>query len=311
MMIRDFKELAAAAENMTAKSRLALCCAEDEHALEAVAAAVRRGMIDAVLIGQTDMIEKILGDLHEDPANYRIIAADGPEEAVRIAADMVRDGEADIIMKGKMQTSDLMRNVLKKENDLRDSAVLSVCGNFVLKQYPEGYEPRIISVTDPALNVHPTLEQKEAILKNALRLRKAMGESDTRVAVIAANEQVSPKIPETVEADALKQMNIRGELEGCTVEGPISLDLALFPSAAAVKSYESPVAGNADLLLMPDLISANILAKSITELAGGETAGIVLGAKVPIVLVSRASAASDKFNSIALAAYVAPKYRKA
>ena len=307
-MIQSFRELAEAAARSSRKTAIALCCAEDPHSLEALAAARKAGHAEAYLIGDPQSIRERLTDQGERAEDYEILPGETPEQAVRVAAELVRKGQVGAIMKGKMQTADLMRNVLKAENGLRDSAVLSVCGNFEWRGASPNPLGGILTVTDPALNVHPGLEQKKAILENAVRLRRALGDECPRVAAIAANEVVSPKIPETVDAGALKEMNLRGEIQNCLVEGPISLDLALRPEAAELKGYRSPVAGNAGVLLMPDLVSANVLAKSLTEIAGCDTAGVVLGARVPIILVSRSSTAADKYNSIALAAYIAERY---
>ena len=307
-MFQTFEELVRAAKAMKNKTRIALCCAQDEHALEAISMARSQGIAEGILIGDREQGETILTKLGDQLSNYEFIAAEGAEQAVATAAELVRTGAAAVMMKGKLQTGELMGNVLKKENGLRESKVLSVCGNFQLSQYINGMRPRIFSITDPALNVRPDLAAKRAMLENAVRLRRAMGDETPKVAVIAATETVNPKMQETVDARQLKEWSLSGEITGCTVEGPISLDLAMNPESAAIKGYESPVAGDADLLVMPDLVSANVLAKSITELAGGKTAGIVLGARVPIVLVSRASTASDKFYSVAQAAYIAARY---
>lgn len=307
-MFQTFEELVNAAKAMQSKTRIALCCAQDEHALKAISMARSQGIAEGILIGNQEQVESILTKLGDQLSNYEFIPAEGAEQAVAKAAELVRRGEAGVMMKGKLQTGELMSNVLKKENGLRDSKVLSVCGNFHLPQYINSMRPRIFSITDPALNVRPDLEAKRAMLENAVRLRHAMGDEMPKVAVIAATETVNPKMSETVDAQQLKEWNLSGVITGCTVEGPISLDLAMNPESAAIKGYESPVAGDADLLVMPDLVSANVLAKSITELAGGTTAGIVLGARVPIVLVSRASTASDKFYSVAQAAYIATRY---
>lgn len=307
-MFQTFEELIEQAKRMQKKSCIALCCAQDAHALEALAMARREGITSGILIGQRTATKKILADLGENPADYEFIEADSPQAAVAQAAELVRTGVVAAIMKGKMQTGELMSSVLKKENGLRESKVLSVCGNFQLPTYINGMRPRVFSITDPALNIKPDLETKRAILENAVRLRHAMGDAYPKVAVIAANEIPNSKIIETMDADQLKQWNLEGAITGCTVEGPISLDLAINPESARIKGYQSPVAGDADLFLMPDLISANVLAKSITEIAGGTTAGIVLGARVPIALVSRASTARDKFISVALAAYAAAQY---
>lgn len=305
-VIKSFDELVAQTRAMEKKTKIALCCAQDLHALEAIARARREGLADAILIGDPAEILSLLEELGESPANYTLHAAENETAAVRIAAELVQCGDAGVIMKGKMQTADLMRGVLKKENGLRAGQVLSVCGNYQMKD-AQG-EMRILTVTDPALNVRPNLETKKAMLENAIHLRNALGDTNPKVAIIAANELVNPKIPESVDAAELKEMAQAGTFGICKVEGPISLDLALNPDAVASKGYKGEVAGDANILVMPDLISANVLAKSITDIAGNATAGVVMGAKVPMVLVSRASPAEDKFNSIALASFISQQF---
>ena len=304
-MIQNFDELKERAASMEKKTRIAVVFAHDEHTLEAITDARRAGIAEAVLIGDEGEISRILTELGDDPSQYQIIPEDSIDAAVKTAADLIHTGEADAIMKGKLQTGEILRGILKKENGLRTDRSLSVTGIF---QAP-GYH-KMFGVTDVAITPHPDLSGKKSILLNALDLLHALGLENPKVAVIAAAETVSPKLQETVDADALKQMNQNGEIEGCIVEGPISLDLATEPEAAEIKNYNSPVAGDADLLLLPDLVSANALAKCVTGMAGGRTSGIVLGAAVPVILVSRAARAEEKFNSIALAAVSAPYFRK-
>ena len=304
-MVNNFAELEQELQQSSKKSVLALCSSQDEHSLEAVAKARRAGLIEAVLIGDVAKTKEILAMMGESASDYEFVEREGAEDIVAAAASMVNDGSVGIIMKGKIQTSDLMRNVLKKENNLRSGSVISVCGLLELEKYPKDSIRRFIVNTDPAINVHPTLAQKKAILENAVGLMHALGNQCPKVACIAANEQVSPKILETVEANELKEMNKRGEITGCIVEGPLSLDLAMSPESAAIKGMSSPVAGAADILLMPDLVSSNVFAKFATVLSNCLDAGVVLGAKIPMVLTSRAAEASNKYYSIALAAYVA------
>ncbi len=310
MIINSFAELEKALQSSPCKSVLALCSSQDQHSLEAVARARRGGLIEAVLIGDVARTKEILASIGESASDYSFMEQEGPENIVAAAAAMVNEGKVDLIMKGKVQTSDLIRNVLKRENNLRKSPCISVCGLLELEKYPEGSKRRFIVNTDPAINVHPSLEQKKAILENAVGLMHALGNECPKVACIAANEQVSPKILETVEANELKEMNKRGEITGCVVEGPLSLDLAMSPESAAIKGMNSPVAGAADILLMPDLVSSNVFAKFATVLSDCLDAGVVLGAKIPMVLTSRAAEASNKYYSIALAAYVAKHARR-
>ena len=160
-------------------------------------------------------------------------------------------------------------------------------------------------MSDPALNTYPDFDAKKAIVVNAVKMLNALGYDRPKIAVLASVEKVNPKMPDTVDADALKKLSECGDIKNCVIEGPISLDLAISKESAKIKGYESPVAGDADLLIVPDINSGNLLAKSLTLLAGAQTAGCVLGAKVPAILVSRSAEASDKYYSIALAACIA------
>lgn len=198
-------------------------------------------------------------------------------------------------MKGKCETGTIMKVLVNKETGIRKSDTMSLVGFF-----ESPYYHKVFAITDPALLTYPNLEQKKAMIRNAVGAFHALGEDDPKVAIIAAVEKVNPKMPETVDADAIKQEGI----EGCTIEGPISLDLAMDPQSAPIKGYVSPVAGDADLLVMPNIVTANATAKAITVIGGGRTGGVVLGAKVPVLLVSRAASADDKYMSIVMAALI-------
>lgn len=308
-MIERFDELTGMAQAMHEKTKIACVAAHDLHTLEALTAARKSGIAEAILIGNSDEIQSMLTELDEDPKDYEILQCTDIDEAISMAATFVKEGKAGAIMKGKLTTGEIMRGILRKENGLRTGRNLSVTGLFEIP----GFD-RILAVTDVAITPHPDLEGKKGILMNALDILHALGMEEPKVAVIAAAETVNPKVPETVDAAILKECNQKGEITGCIIEGPISLDLALDEGSAMVKGYESPVAGKADLFMMPDLVSANVLAKSITGIAKGRTAGIVLGAKVPIILVSRSASAEEKYTAIALAAVTAPyfanKYRE-
>lgn len=304
MMIQSFQELAQRAQSMSVKTRIALVCAQDRHGLEAITTARRDGIAEGILIGDEREIRDILAQLGENAANYEIIPCPDKAQSIHIAAELVRQGKAGVIMKGKMETGDIMRGILDKENGLRTENTLSVTGIYDMKTYP-----KIFGVSDVAISTYPDLGKKKSILTNAVNLFHALGHENPKVAVLAAVEKVNPKMNETVEADQLKQMNLSGEIKGCIVEGPISFDLATDPEAAAIKGYQGAVAGDADLLIAPDLICGNVLVKCLTGLAGATTAGLVLGAKVPMVLVSRAATADDKYYSIAMAACTAPYFQ--
>ena len=302
MGFKNFAELIETVKGLPTKPSVAVVMAQDEHTLQAISRAVNEGLIEAYLIGDVPAIESILAELGEDKAKYTIIQKDTVEDAMACAAQLVHEGKCGALMKGKLETGQIIKGVLNKDNDLRGSGLISLMGLFESPVYH-----KLFGVTDVAINVYPDLEGKKGLINNAVDALHKLGVECPKVAVIAAVEKVNPKMKEAVEAGELKEMNQRGEITGCIVEGPISLDLAMVPESAKIKGYESPVAGDADLLVAPDLVSGNLFVKGLTELGGCETGGMVLGAKVPIILVSRAAKASDKFNSIALCAYAGRK----
>lgn len=280
---------------MPVKRRVAVVPAQDEHTLEAVCHAWKDGMVEPVLIGDKEAIEEILEKLGVCSENMTILDIKDPTESIQKAADMAREGKVDCIMKGKTETGALMKVLVNRERGIRKSDTMSL---VAFMESP--YYHKVFAITDPALLTYPTKEQKKAAIANAVEAFHVLGVKEPKVAVLAAVEKVNPKMKETVEAGEIKEEGVAG----CVIEGPISYDLALDPEAAKVKGYVSLVAGDADLLVVPDLISGNIAAKSITVAGGGRTGGVVLGAKVPVLLVSRAASADDKYMSIVLAALV-------
>lgn len=295
MIIKNFEQLKDRLRAMPVKRRVAVTPAQDEHTLEAVCHAWKDGMVEPVLIGDEPAIREILDKLGVHAEDMTIIDVKDPIESIQKAADMARAGEVDCIMKGKTETGALMKVLVNKEHGIRKSDTMSLVGFMESPHYH-----KVFAITDPALLTYPTKEQKKAAIANAVSAFHALGVEQPKVAVLAAVEKVNPKMKETVEAAEIKAEGV----EGCIIEGPISYDLAMDPDAASIKGYESPVAGDADLLVVPDLISGNIAAKSITVAGGGRTGGVVLGAKVPVLLVSRAASADDKYMSIVLAALV-------
>ncbi|SCI54783.1 Phosphate acetyltransferase [uncultured Roseburia sp.] len=298
MMFENFAQLAELVKQMPQKTKVAVAAAEDRHTLEAITTAVKDGLVEAVLIGEEAKIAEILAELGEKKENYEMITAADIDQCLEIAVKLVNDKKAGAIMKGKLETGQLMKAILNKENNLRKGGLISLVGFYECPNYH-----KMFAVSDVAMNTYPDFEGKRAILENAVEVLHKTGVEDPKVAVLCAVEKYNPKMKETVDAAALKELNQKGEISGCTVEGPISLDLAVVKESAAIKGFESPVAGDADLLIVPDLVSGNLMVKALTELGGCTTAGLMVGAKVPIILVSRAAAASDKYYSIALAAY--------
>jgi phosphate butyryltransferase len=227
-------------------------------------------------------------DIHDVPDD---------DEAARKAVAFIREGKGDFLMKGKLETAQMLKPVVNKETGLGTGGLMS---NFVIFQAPRYH--KLLVVTDGGMVTYPTLEQKKAIIENTVETLKALGYENPKIGVLAAVEKLNPKMPETVDADALRRMNAEGEIKDCIVEGPISLDLALDPEAAAIKGYKSPVAGDADALIVPDIHTGNALGKSIILLGGGRMANFIVGAKVPIILASRASSSEEKYLSLTVAA---------
>ena len=294
-MIKNFDQLKEMLKAMPVKRRVAVVPAQDEHTLEAISKAYQDGMVEPVLIGDEAKIREILEKLGTDASGMTIVPVEDPAEAIQKAADMARDGEVDCIMKGKTETGALMKVLVNRERGIRKNDTMSL---LAFMESP--YYHKVFAITDVGLLTYPSKEQKKAAIVNAVEAFHALGEENPKVAILAAVEKVNPKMKETVEAAEIKEEGV----EGCIIEGPISYDLAMDPASAAIKGYSSPVAGDADLLVVPDIVSGNIAAKTITVIGGGRTGGVVLGAKVPVLLVSRAASADDKYMSIVIAALV-------
>lgn len=294
-MIKDFAQLQDMLKAMPVKRKVAVTPAQDMHTLEAVVHAAKNGMIEPVLIGNEPEVRDILKKLDADPETMTIIHMEDPTECIQKAADLARAGEVDCIMKGKTETGPLMKVLVNKEHGIRKNDTMSLLAFMESKNYH-----KVFGITDVGLLTYPTKEQKKAAIQNAVSAFHALGVEEPKVAIIAAVEKVNPKMKETVEAAEIKEEGV----EGCIIEGPISYDLAMDPESAPIKGYVSPVAGDADLLVMPDIVSGNVAAKTITVVGGGRTGGVVLGAMVPVLLVSRAASADDKYMSIVLAALI-------
>ena len=294
-MIKNFEQLKEMLKAMPVKRKVAVVPAQDEHTLEAISHAYRDGMVEPVLIGDEPKIREILAQIGTDADKMAIIHVEDPTEAIQKAADMARDGEVDCIMKGKTETGALMKVLVNRERGIRKNDTMSLLAFMESPNYH-----KVFAITDVGLLTYPSKDQKKAAIQNAAEAFHALGVEQPKVAILAAVEKVNPKMKETVEAAEIKEEGV----EGCIIEGPISYDLAMDPASAPIKGYVSPVAGDADLLVVPDIVSGNIAAKTITVIGGGRTGGVVLGAKVPVLLVSRAASADDKYMSIVIAALV-------
>jgi phosphate acetyltransferase len=258
----------------------------DQSSLAGAVEAAQLGLIAPILCGPAARINAVAQQYDIPIGDYPIVDAPYSEAAAEAAVKLVREGKAEAIMKGSLHTDELMAVLIRRDSGMRTGRRVSHC--FVMA-VPDHDDPLII--TDAAVNIAPTLEEKRDILQNAIDLAHAMLFEEVRVAVLSAMETVNPKVPSTIEAAALCKMVDRKQITGALVDGPLALDNAIDPEAARIKGIDSPVAGHANVLLVPDLEAGNMLAKSLSFLAGADAAGIVLGARVPIILTRRASCA--------------------
>jgi len=284
--------------------RLAVAAAESDTALAAAALARRRGIAEAVLVGPPAALGARLRALGEEPDGYRIEPATDDVDAARRAVALVRGGEAQVILKGKLSTGDLLRAVLDRKDGLRGERLLS---DVLVADHPVSTSPRLVGMTDGGVNVAPTLEQKRAILLNAVALFRALGVERPKVACLCAIETVSEAMAHTGEARAVAEEAARGELGDCEVAGPLALDNALSPEAARAKGIDHPVAGHADVLLVPSIEAGNLLGKAFTWLARRPVGHVILGARAPVLIPSRVESAEDKLASIALGVIAAAR----
>jgi phosphate acetyltransferase len=272
----------------------------DRNALEAALDAARLGLIEPILVGPRARIQAAAEAAGLDISALPLIDTPHSHASAARAVELVREGKAVALMKGSLHTDELMGAVVAADTGLRTARRLSHC--FVM-DVPGRPEPLII--TDAAINIIPTLSDKVDIVQNAIDLAQVLRFDPVKVAILAAVETVSPKMPSTIDAAALCKMADRGQITGAVLDGPLAMDNAIDPEAAAIKNLVSPVAGRANILVAPDLEAGNMLAKSLTFMAGASAAGIVLGARVPIILTSRADTVQARLASCAVAVLVA------
>ncbi len=279
------------------KKTVAVAAADDDHVLHAISAARKAGIIEAIFVGHAENINKIAGAENIDISGIQIIDEPNAAVAAKKAVEVVNNGNAQILMKGLVSTADFLRAVLNKEVGLRTNNLLSHIGLFELPNYH-----KLLALTDAAQNVAPTFEEKIQILNNSVSCLNRLGVACPKVAVLAAVETVNPKMEVTIHASMMVQMNRRKQIKNCIIDGPLALDNAVSKEACDHKGIVSEVGGDADLLFAPNIEVGNALYKAFNYLAGGTIAGAILGAKVPIVLTSRADSNRSKYMSIALAA---------
>lgn len=303
-MIKKFEEIIKTAQEKGPKT-IAVAVAHDLEVLLAVNSAKELGIANAILVGKEAEIRQIAQENHIDIDKFKIIEQKDSTEACRTAVQLVAKGEAQIVMKGMVDTAIILKAVLDKEFGLRTKNVLS----HVAVADVAGYD-RLFYITDAAMNIEPDLQTKKQIIENAVQVAKALGNDNPKVACVCAVEKVNLKMKATLDAEELVKMSETGELAGCVVAGPFALDNAVSIEAAKHKGITNPVAGNAEILLMPFIEAGNMLYKSIVFFAKGKIAGIIVGAKVPIILTSRADSDISKLNSIAIGVLMASQYEE-
>jgi phosphate acetyltransferase len=277
----------------------------DQSSLEGAINAAEMGLIRPILIGPAAKIAAVAQECKLDISPYECVDVPHSHAAAVKAVEIVRAGRAEALMKGSLHTDELMGAVVQRDTGLRTNRRISHC--FVMDV--PALDQAII-ITDAAVNIFPTLQDKVDIIQNAIDLAHALGRTSPKVAILSAMETVNPSVPSTIEAAALCKMAERGQITGGILDGPLALDNAIDLTAAKIKKIDSPVAGQADILVVPDLEAGNMLAKSLTFMAGADAAGIVLGARVPLILTSRADSLIARLASCAVAALVAAARRQ-
>jgi len=298
-MIKHLSDLVALAKDKQ-KRRITVAAAGDLHVLEAIQNAYTEGIVEPILFGDKPLIEKIANEINFDITNIEVVDVPNPYEASLEAVKRISSGNAEILMKGLVSSGPYLKAVLNKEFGLRTGSLLS---HFAIFESP--YYHKLLGVTDAAMNVNPDLLEKIDIVKNAVKVFHGLKIAKPKVAIIGAVETVNPKMEATMHAATISMMNYRNQITGCIIDGPLALDGAVNKDAAKLKNITSEVAGDADLILAPDINGGNILYKSLNFLGGAEAAAVVMGATVPIVLTSRGDTEKSKFLSIALAAAIA------
>lgn len=299
--IKNFDELLQRAQEVGPKT-VAVAAAAQYEVLHAVADAQQRGIVNAVLVDDAQEIERIADEEKIDLSGMQIVDATKPAEAAQQVMRLVGEYKADVAMKGRVETGDFLRAALDKQYGLRTGSLFSHVAVFEIP----GFD-RLIFITDAGVTVAPDLNMKVILIQNAIDVAHKLGISEPKVAVLAATETVNAKIPTTLDAASLAKMADRHQIRGGVVDGPLALDNAISAEAALIKGIDSPVAGKADILVTPDIEAGNMLAKAISYFANGEMAGVVVGARVPLIVASRADPHRAKLVSIALGVMLAAR----
>ena len=287
------------------KKKVAVAVAQDEPVLEAIKEASEKGVADAILVGDKLKIQEIAKKIDLDLTDFEIMDVKDPKKATLEAVKLVSSGHADMLMKGLIDTATFLRSVLNKEVGLRTGKLMSHVAVFET----EGWD-RLLFLTDAAFNTYPELKDKQGIINNAVTVAHACSIDVPKVAVVCPVEVVNPNMPSTVDAALLAKMSDRKQFKGCIVDGPFALDNAISEEAAHHKGVTGEVAGKADVLMLPNIETANVMYKTLTYFSKSRNGGLLVGTSAPVILTSRADSFETKVNSIALAALVAEKLRK-
>ena len=300
-MIKKLDDIFNELKSCDKKAVLSVAAAHDEEVLLAVRDACDMNIIKAILIGKEDKIRKIASEIKFDLNEVEVINESDLKLCAEKAVKLVSSGKADYVMKGLLDTSIILKEVLNKEYGLRTDSLLS---HVMIYEVPSYH--KLLILTDGGMNIDPDVSQKKKIADNAIKAAKSLGIGTVKVACLAAKEKVNPKMQATLDADELKSMCKDGMFgNGVVVEGPIAFDLAVSEEACKIKGYESEVGGDADILLVPTIETGNGIGKALTYMANAKSAGIIMGAKAPVVLVSRADTHESKLYSIAYGAIAA------
>ncbi len=293
-MFRNFDEMLNALRSKERK-KVIIAAAQTDSVLDAAILAHRRNLADSILVGDAQAISEMLGKMAPELIDKFQIVDCGSDlaKASRISVELAKEGKGHLILKGKVDTAVLLKAVLDKENGLKTSEVIS---DVLAYEHPEGLK----LMSDGGINILPELHEKVAIIRNAVQVAQALGSTNPKVALLSAIESVNPKMPSTVEASIIAKMNERGQISGCTVDGPLAFDNAVDQDAARTKGIVSPVAGLADILIVPNIEAGNIFGKALTYYCRYRVAHVVMGTKVPILIASRADDGETKMLCMAM-----------
>ncbi len=300
MAYKNFAELVEHVKSAPERKRMVVACANDSHSIGAALDAAKEGIIRPILVGEIDVMKGILAELGASEADAELYDCTGLKETCELAVSLIREKKGDFLMKGKVDTSIFLREVVNKEHGLGKGRLMSHVTLFEVPTYH-----KLLTAVDGGMVPYPTLEQKKAIIENTVGALGRIGYECPKVGVLACKEKLDPKMPETVEGRELQEMNERGEITGCIVEGPISYDCAMVKEIADFKGFESRIAGDVDILVAPNIHAGNIMGKMLVCTAKAKMAGFIEGASCPIIMTSRGSSEEEKYLSIVVAAAAA------